>query len=222
MSTTDPTAVAASPEGPPPPPGWSDPDPGRPLPFWRSLWRDVEAHVSPEDRPRSRPRWAWLALRIAAKSSGLRAVALYRLGHTLRGRLGPPGRFAAGVLFWVGRHFYGCALASSARIHGGLILPHPQGIVVGPGAVVGPDAWIYQNVTIGGSPGRAGMPRIGSNARLFAGAVLVGPITIGDHVLIGANAVVHRDVPSRRIVRAAPVCIDPLPPRLGGPTGSDE
>ena len=94
---------------------------------------------------------------------------------------------------------------------GGLIFPHPQGIVIGGGTVVGPRAWIYQNATIGGAPGKPGLPHVGADARIYAGAVLTGPILVGDNVLIGANAVVHRDVPSRTAVRSAAVESGPLP-----------
>lgn len=192
-----------TPTGPEPTP-WADPAPGRPLPFWPSFRADVAAHLDPDARPRSAAGWAGPTLRILLRSSGLRVATAYRLAHTLRGRLGPPGRVLAALVSWFVRHFYGCSLAPTARLHGGLSLPHPQGLVVGPGAVVGPRAWIFQNVTIGGSPGRDGLPRVGSDARLYAGAVLAGPITLGDRVHVGANAVVLRDVPPDSTVRSAP------------------
>ena len=57
------------------------------------------------------------------------------------------------------------ASSTPLRLHGGLILPHPQGIVVGPGVVLGPRAWIFQNVTIGGRTGKVGTARVGADAR---------------------------------------------------------
>lgn len=190
---------------------WSDPAPGRPLPLWGSLRRDLIAHVPPEGRDRSRASWALLGARIALRSTGFHVVLLYRLAHTLRGRAGPPGRVLAGLITWTVRHAYGCAIAPGARLHGGLMLPHPQGIVVGHGAVVGPRSYLFQNVTLGGAPGKDGLPRVGADARIYCGAVLAGPIAVGDNVLIGANAVVSRDVPSRTAVRPAPVELGPLP-----------
>jgi serine O-acetyltransferase len=192
---------------------WDDPDPGRPLPFWPALRDDMAHHLSPERR-RSMSRWgrARAALAVAARSSGFRVAALYRLAHALRPRAGPAGRALSGLLSWAIRHAYGCSIAPGARLHGGLQLPHPQGLVIGDGAVVGPRAWIYQNVTIGGAPGKAGLPRVGSDARIYCGAVLTGPIRVGDYVQVGANAVVHRDVPDRTVVRAAPVQLTPLAP----------
>ncbi len=191
---------------------WVEPAPGRPVPFWEALGRDVVAHVPPAVRPVSRAGWAWKGLSVAARSSGFRLTTVYRLSHLARHRAGPVGRVLAALLFWWGRHWYGCAIASGARLHGGLILPHPQGIVIGSGAVVGPWAWIYQNVTIGGGRGNPGeLPKVGAHARIYTGAVLAGPIVVGDHVLLGANVVVSIDIPSRSMVRSPLPNIKPLP-----------
>ncbi len=118
---------------------------------------------------------------------------------------------AAGLIGWTLRHTYGCTIAASARLYGGLTLPHPQNLVIGPGSVIGPYSWVFQNVTLGGVPGRAGLPRIGRDARIYPGAVLVGPIRVGDNVMIGANAVVDADVPAYHAVRCHPPDFDPMP-----------
>lgn len=191
---------------------WIDPNPSRPILLWNALKQDIIAHVIPSDRPQSRRAWIVSAIMICIRSSGFHLTVLYRLSHTLRARFGLPGRIASALLFWVGRHLYGCSIASTARIHGGLILPHPQGIVIGGGTEVGPRAFIFQNVTLGGAPNRTGMPRIGQNARLYTGAVLSGPIQVGDCVQVGANAVLAQDVPASSFVRSAPVSIKPIPP----------
>lgn len=106
------------------------------------------------------------------------------------------------LLFWISRHWYGCSIAGTARIGGGLILPHPQNIVIGGQARIGDRAWIFHNVTIGGAPAKDGMATIGNDARLFAGAVIVGPVTIGDDVWVGANSVISKDIPSKMIARS--------------------
>jgi serine O-acetyltransferase len=186
-------------------------DPGRPVPFLPAFRADILAHVPPERTGGSRVGW-WMSLAsTAVRSSGFHVATLYRLAHLSRGRGGWPGRALAATLFWFVRHSYGCSIAPTARIHGGLILPHPQGIVIGAGAVLGPRCWVFQNVTVGGAPGRTGLPTVGADCRLFAGAVLVGPIRVGDRAVVGANAVVHRDVPPGASVRPAPVIYDPPP-----------
>ena len=193
------------------PAAWADPNPDRPVPFWDSVRQDLVAHVPAERRGASRAGWARMAAGIAARSSGFHVVLSYRLAHSLRFRLGLFGRALAGGLFWWSRHFDGCSIAPSARLFGGLILPHPHGIVIGPEVVVGPRAWIFQNATLGGAPGKPGMPRVGADARIYSGAVLTGPIVVGDNVMIGANVVVFRDIPPRMVVRPAASEISPLP-----------
>jgi serine O-acetyltransferase len=193
------------------PRAWVDPAPHLPVPFWEGVRQDVLAHIPPDQRGRSRLGWALTALAITLRSSGFHVTLLYRLAHALRYRAGLPGRAMAGFLFWWMRHGYSCAIAPTARLHGGLILPHPQGIVIGPGVSVGPRAWIFQNATLGGAPGKVGMPNVGIDVRIYTGAVLSGPITVGDNVMIGANAVVYRDVPDRTVVRCLPVELAPLP-----------
>lgn len=182
-----------------------------PLPFFQSLTLDIEAHTPPGDRGGSPAKRLRRALAIIVGSSGFHVALLYRAGHALRPRLGLLGRASAFFASWLIRHGYGCSIAPSARIEGGLILPHPQGIVIGPGVKVGPRAWIFQNVTIGGSPGREGMPCVGPDARIFPGAVLAGPITIGANVVVGANTVVTTDVPGRQLVRGPAAEVVPLP-----------
>lgn len=108
------------------------------------------------------------------------------------------------------RDLYTVFLNRSARKHGGYIgkdtvfasrprLPHGlHGIFISRYARIGKECWIYQNVTIGESNGKA--PTIGDDCLIGAGAVLVGDITIGDRVKIGAGALVVHDVPSDSVV----------------------
>lgn len=198
-------------------PPWVEPAPDRPLPFWASLRADLAAQFPPAERRLPRGRLVARCLYLIAFSDGLRATWSYRLAHSLRGHAGPLGKAAAGVLYWWVRLVYGCAISPAARLHGGLVLPHPIGIVIGPGAVVGPGTWIFQHATLGGAPGKAGLPVVGAGGRIFAGAVLAGPIRLGDDVLVGANAVVRRDVPSRHAVRAPEPDVAPLPARSPRP-----
>lgn len=55
--------------------------------------------------------------------------------------------------------------------------------------------------------GGAGIPTIGNNVTIFAGAKVFGKITIGDDVVIGANAVVTKDIPSHSMVAGVPAKI---------------
>ena len=75
-----------------------------------------------------------------------------------------------------------------------LHLPHPTGVVVHRGAVVGDDCMVMQQVTVG-QLATGGVPVIGSRVYIGAGAKVLGPVNIGDDARIGANAVVLKDVP---------------------------
>ncbi|WP_272869425.1 serine O-acetyltransferase [Paraprevotella clara] len=57
---------------------------------------------------------------------------------------------------------------------------------------------IFQGVIIG--VGTSGIPRIGNNVILSSGAKIIGGITIGNNVTIGANAVVTKDVPDNSLL----------------------
>lgn len=101
----------------------------------------------------------------------------------------------------------GADIPLGSRIAGGLMIPHPNGIVIHPGAEIGPNCMIFQQVTIG--TGKDGTPRIGGHVDIGAGAKLLGGITVGDHALIGANAVVLCDVPSGATAVGIPARIIP-------------
>jgi serine O-acetyltransferase len=88
----------------------------------------------------------------------------------------------------------GAEIPLGTRIGGGLLLPHPNGIVVHPDSTIGPNCLIFQQVTLGGAEG--GAPHIGGHVDIGTGAKILGGVTIGDHAKIGANAVVLRDVPA--------------------------
>lgn len=63
---------------------------------------------------------------------------------------------------------------------------------------------IHQQVTIGIKRGDAGAPVIRGHVDIGAGAKIIGNIIIGEHALIGANAVVTKDVPPLAIVAGIP------------------
>lgn len=99
-------------------------------------------------------------------------------------------------------------ISPKTQIGGGLLLPHPNGIVIHPDAVIGPNCLIFQQVTLGGVA-EDGLPRIGGHVDIGAGAKILGPVTIGDHALIGANAVVLCDVPAGHVAVGVPARISP-------------
>ncbi len=89
----------------------------------------------------------------------------------------------------------GADIPLNCQIGGGLLIPHPNGIVIHPDAAIGVNCLIFQQVTLGIRSG-PGVPLIGGHVDIGAGAKILGPVRIGDHTRIGANAVVTKDVPS--------------------------
>lgn len=89
----------------------------------------------------------------------------------------------------------------NCQIQGGLLLPHPNGIVIHPDAVIGPNCLILQQVTI------VGGVTIGGHVDFGAGAKIIRPVTIDSHAKIGANAVLLHDVPAYSVAVGVPAQI---------------
>ncbi|MBR3443778.1 MAG: serine acetyltransferase [Bacteroidaceae bacterium] len=81
------------------------------------------------------------------------------------------------------------------------------GVVIHARAVVGKNCMIGQGVTIGGKSGWYEVPIIGDHVEISAGARIIGPVRIGNHVIIGANSVVVKDVPDNCVVAGVPARI---------------
>lgn len=101
----------------------------------------------------------------------------------------------------------GAEIPLNCRIGGGLLIPHPNGIVIHPDAVIGPNCLILQQVTIGTAGGDA--PTIGGRVDLGAGAKVLGAVRVGDQAQVGANAVVLHDLPAGCVAVGVPARILP-------------
>jgi serine O-acetyltransferase len=102
--------------------------------------------------------------------------------------------------YWVVEHRFWSAVSGAdiplnSQLGGGLLLPHPNGVVIHPEAVIGPNCLLFQQATIGGGGPKPGVPTIGGHVDVGAGAKILGGVVVGDHARIGANAVVLDDVP---------------------------
>jgi len=96
----------------------------------------------------------------------------------------------------------GADIPLACEIGGGLIMPHPNGIVIHVNAVIGPNCLLMQQVTLGTRDG--GPPRLAGHVDIGAGAKVLGPITIAEHAVVGACALVLDDVPARTTVGGVP------------------
>jgi len=145
---------------------------------------------------------------------GLWAMATYRFGqwrYTIKQPLiRKPFSFAYKVLKVFSEMVTGVELPCEAVVGRRLVIEHAFDIVVSGDAVLGDDVILRNGVTIGlRHKDFRGSPRIGHRCDIGAGAKLLGPITIGDDVAIGANAVVITDVPSNSIAVGVPAKVRP-------------
>ena len=98
----------------------------------------------------------------------------------------------------------GAEVPLRARIGGGLLLPHPNGVVIHPDVRIGPNCLIFQQVTLGAGGSKPGVPTVGGHVDIGAGAKVLGGVVLADHSRVGANAVVLCDVPQGGTVVGIP------------------
>lgn len=104
---------------------------------------------------------------------------------------GAMGRVARNLLL----SWHGCDVSPGARFLGSLYLPHPHGVTIGIGVIVGDRVTIYQGVTLGAD--RAGRyPVIAERVRIFPQSIVAGAVRVGAGATIGAQSFVSRDVPA--------------------------
>ena len=141
------------------------------------------------------------------------AIFWYRFGHFIYRENSPRIlRAPLKVIHFVGAVFCEAVLQmrlpSPAEIKGGLCISHVGGVVLHHRTVIGKNCDLSHQVTIGTAGlGRTGVPRIGDDVCIGAGAVLIGDIQIGDGARVAANSLVNRDVPPGATVMGVPAKI---------------
>ncbi len=147
-------------------------------------------------------------------AQGFWALVVYRLGRW-RYRVGPaPLRkvfsFVYKVLYkWV-QVLTGIELPCEAQIGSNFVIDQFGGIIISGYARFGDNCRIRNGVVVGlRRIDEPIAPRMGDNLDMGACAKLLGPITIGNNVIVGANAVVICDVPNGSIAVGVPAVIKP-------------
>ena len=125
---------------------------------------------------------------------GVHAIIMYRLSSRLwrRGL-----RYLARLLSFVARMISNVDIHPGATIGQRFFIDHGACVVIGETAEIGNDVTLYHGVTLGGTSWNKGKrhPTLGDGVLVGAGAKILGPITLGKNVRVGANSVVVQDVP---------------------------
>lgn len=90
----------------------------------------------------------------------------------------------------------GADIPINTQIGVGLLMPHPNGIVISPNVQIGVNCLLMQQVTLGMGGRIPGSPVLEGHVDVGAGAKILGGVRIGQNAKIGANAVVLCDVPA--------------------------
>lgn len=131
---------------------------------------------------------------------GFKAISAYRIAHELY-KLGYT--LAARMMTEEAHSKTGIDIHPGANLASPLFIDHGTGIVVGETTIAGKNFKIYQGVTLGALSLKCGSklkgckrhPTIGENVVIYAGASILGAITIGNNVTIGSNVFITESIP---------------------------
>ena len=142
-------------------------------------------------------------LEVVLTYDGFHAVVAYRLSHWLKIHRVP---VLPRVISQMARWLTGIEIHPSAKIGKGFFIDHGMGVVVGETAEIGDYVTLFQGVTLGGTGKERGKrhPTLGNHVVVGAGAKILGGITVGDNVKIGANSVVLKNVAANSTVIGVP------------------
>lgn len=143
-------------------------------------------------------------------SSICKFVVLFRIGSYLKtkGIFYKPLYIIVSLIYRHYQYRVGCPWGLGTKIGGGIKICHYPGIIINSGAVIGKNFTVFQGCTIGSTYGpKGGVPVLGDNVVMAANSTVIGNVHIGNNVMIGAGAVVTRDVPDNAVVAGVPAKI---------------
>jgi serine O-acetyltransferase len=163
--------------------------------FFKSFKEDIDAFLGRDPAAQSR-------FEVALCYPGYHALLFYRLTNILWRN---NWRILARFISSIGKFFTMIEIHPGAAIGRRFVIDHGSGIVIGETSIIGDDVTLYQGVTLGGvSPSieshtqvnQKRHPTLANDVIIGSGAQVLGPITIGEGARVGANAVVHKDIPA--------------------------
>ncbi|WP_296949166.1 serine O-acetyltransferase [uncultured Massilia sp.] len=134
-------------------------------------------------------------------------VFFYRLGQSAATLpiVGHPMRFF--IEYFI-RIVFSSDLSCRSKIGPGLVVVHGHDIVIGADVKIGKNCKIFNGVTLGNKDitksSVGNQPTLGDNSVLSTGAKILGPVTLGENIVVGANSVVLQDFPDNSVVVGIP------------------
>lgn len=134
---------------------------------------------------------------------GLHALLLHRLSHKLYKKEIP---LLPRLISNISRIITGVEIHPGAQIGKQFFIDHGMGVVIGETTIIGDNVLVYQGVTLGGTGKETGKrhPTLKNDIVVGSGAKILGNITIGNNVRVGAGSVVIEDVPDDSTVVGIP------------------
>lgn len=164
--------------------------------MFNTLKRDIEAVFERDPAART-------TLEVLTCYPGFHALQFHRPAHWLwTHKL----RLLARLLSHISRFLTGIEIHPGASLGPGFFIDHGMGIVIGETSEVGENVTLYHGVTLGGTSTKKKKrhPTLGNSVIVGAGAKILGPVKIGDNARIGAGSVVVEDVPPNCTVVGVP------------------
>lgn len=171
----------------------------------RQIIEDIDCVFKRDPAARSR-------LEIVTTYPGVHALLWQRIANRLwHWRM----KFSARFIAYLSRLLTNIDIHPGATIGRRLFIDHGAGVVIGETAIIGNDVTLYHGVTLGGTTWNRGRrhPTLKDGVMVGAGAKVLGAITLGRNVRVGANSVVVADVPDERSVVGIPARIVATNPR---------
>ncbi len=164
--------------------------------MFRQIKEDLDSIIERDPAARSR-------LEVFFLYSGYKAVRAYRKAHWFYQH---DMKFIARFLSQRARHKTGIEIHPGAKIGKGLFIDHGMGVVIGETTEIGDHCTLYQGVTLGGTGKEHGKrhPTLGNNVMIGAGAKVLGPFRVGDNARVAAGAVVLSEVPDNATAVGVP------------------
>ena len=141
---------------------------------------------------------------------GVKAVFFHRIAnffHLAKFHL------VARIISQLSRFLTGIEIHPGAKIGRNLFIDHGMGVVIGETSEIGNNVTIYHMATLGGIAPSINSnnqrqvkrhPTLGDCVVVGSGAQILGPVKIGTHAKVGANAVVTKDVPENAVMVGIP------------------